>query len=352
MGLFDFLSGSGDEAKVIEPFKGAKKYRGDLADAAKSKGLQRINLAGTPYPGQLSAGLSEYESTGLEQLGQYLSSPSPASSNLAGLGRQELEKTLSGEEYDPIEGEYYQAYRENLMRELAEAKDRLASRTSARDQFYSGGRVAGEGELEETAAGGLRQELGRLFETERARRLGAVPMATDFLQFEEQAPLTRIAASQQFGALPREIEQQGLDRDQIEWIRQLTDLGLSLDVALGLSTFKPQVAVEGGTQGMGGDLAKAGATLGAAAIAASDRRIKEHIEPITNSLDKVKELQGFTYNFITKQDRDGGIMAQDLEKVLPEAVVEIGGTKHIKLDAVIGLLVNAINELSNNKAGV
>jgi len=267
-GLWGSFKSTQPKTTIIEPFSGAAQYRKDLADAAKAKGLQRIDLAGTPYPGQLSAGLSEYESTGLDQLGQYLDSPSVTSDPLFGAARDELTQTLSGEGYDPIQGEYYQAYRENMMREMNEAKDRLASKTSARDQFYSGGRVAGEGELEETAIGGLRQELGRLYEAERERRLGAVPMATDFLQYGEQAPLTRIAASQQYGALPRELEQAGLDREQIEWIRQLTDLGLPLDVALGLSTYKPQVAVQPGSTGIGGDIANAFATIAAAKISA------------------------------------------------------------------------------------
>ena len=38
-------------------------------------------------------------------------------------------------------------------------------------------------------------------------------------------------------------------------------------------------------------------------------------------------------------------MAQDLEKVLPEAIYEVDDIKFIRLDAVIGLLVNAVKEL-------
>jgi len=40
-------------------------------------------------------------------------------------------------------------------------------------------------------------------------------------------------------------------------------------------------------------------------------------------------------------------MAQELEEVLPEAVVEINSIKHVKLDAIIGMLVNAVNELDD-----
>ena len=76
---------------------------------------------------------------------------------------------------------------------------------------------------------------------------------------------------------------------------------------------------------------------------------KENITPITDAVDKVKQLTGYTYNYKTAlpTDRTGGIMAQDLEKVLPDAVVEDeNGTKYVKYDAVIGLLVSAGSELS------
>lgn len=242
MGIFSKPS----KYKYIQPesFPGAPKLRKTLATTAEPGALERLRRAGETYPGQLTAPLSEFETTGLEQLGQYLESPLPTTGGLYGAARGEVEKTLAGEEYDPFKGEYYQAFQENLKRELAEAKDRLAARTSARDAFYGGGRVAGEAELEETALGGLRQELGRLQEAERARMLGVVPWATEMTAYEEQAPLTRIAAAQEFGALPREWQQAGLDREKLEYLRQLTDLGLPLEVAFKLATWQPRVIQE------------------------------------------------------------------------------------------------------------
>ncbi len=106
----------------------------------------------------------------------------------------------------------------------------------------------------------------------------------------------------------------------------------------------------GGAGGDGGGLT-GGGTSGDVQVALQiaqlfcDRRLKDNIEPIEDALDKVKNLEGSTYNFLTKETRDGGIMAQDLEGVLPEAVQEVNGVKMVKIDAVIGLLVNAINEL-------
>ena len=78
----------------------------------------------------------------------------------------------------------------------------------------------------------------------------------------------------------------------------------------------------------------------------SDKRLKEDIETIEDALDKVRKLDGKVYKFIFKdKERDGGVIAQDVERVLPEAVVEINGIKHVKYEAVIALLVNAVKEL-------
>ena len=106
-------------------------------------------------------------------------------------------------------------------------------------------------------------------------------------------------------------------------------------------------AAGGAAAGGGGGGEMDWAQMAMLAASLSDKRLKENIKPISNALEKIRQLTGKTYNFTFKKpdNKDAGIMAQDLEKVLPEGVIELNGVKHIKLDAVIGLVVNAINEL-------
>jgi len=81
----------------------------------------------------------------------------------------------------------------------------------------------------------------------------------------------------------------------------------------------------------------------------SDNRIKENIEPITNALGKVQQLNGVTFNrtdLSDKTKRYAGLIAQDIEKVLPEAV-EGDALKRVDYNATIGLLVEAIKELTD-----
>jgi hypothetical protein len=242
MGLFT----TKEKVKALpEAFFGQRALTGNLAEAAKPGAFERLSLAGTPYTGELVAPLSEYEQTGLGQLGEYLDWQLPTESNLYKLAESEMTKTL-GEEYDPFTSEYYQAYRTNMERELQRAKDRLAATSAAENAYYGGGRLQNERLLEETALGNLAQTLAGLQEAERERRLGAVPTALELTQYGETAPLARIAASQQYGALPRTVEQTRLDAQYQEWLRQLTDLGIPLDTALALATYSPGAVKTGG----------------------------------------------------------------------------------------------------------
>jgi hypothetical protein len=80
----------------------------------------------------------------------------------------------------------------------------------------------------------------------------------------------------------------------------------------------------------------------------SDISLKENIEPIENALDKVSEIGGYTFNYIDtpEKGRVPGVIAQELEKVLPEAVYETDeGYKAVRYDNTIALLIEAIKEL-------
>jgi hypothetical protein len=78
----------------------------------------------------------------------------------------------------------------------------------------------------------------------------------------------------------------------------------------------------------------------------SDINVKENIFKIDDALNKVQQLNGVTFNFIDDdtKTRHAGVIAQDVEKVLPEAVKELDGIKHVAYGNLIGLLIEAIKE--------
>ena len=93
------------------------------------------------------------------------------------------------------------------------------------------------------------------------------------------------------------------------------------------------------------------------AFYSSDETLKENIEIIPEALWKVNQIRGVTFDwkdeYLTEErkeyirKRDTGIIAQDVEKVLPEVVHEKeDGTLGVKYEKIIGLLVESIKELS------
>jgi hypothetical protein len=76
----------------------------------------------------------------------------------------------------------------------------------------------------------------------------------------------------------------------------------------------------------------------------SDIRLKKDLLQITNALDKVQQLTGYTYTRIDSGERQTGLVAQDVQKVLPEAILE-GEHLSVAYGNLVGLLVEAIKEL-------
>ena len=91
----------------------------------------------------------------------------------------------------------------------------------------------------------------------------------------------------------------------------------------------------------------------------SDIRLKDEISPITKALEKVNSLSGFTYkhNEVAKLKCDidtgdqtyAGVSAQDVQKVLPEAVKPAPSNNDyltVQYEKLVPLLIEAVKELS------
>jgi len=84
----------------------------------------------------------------------------------------------------------------------------------------------------------------------------------------------------------------------------------------------------------------------------SDIRAKEDLEPLTNSLEKLKTLDAFYYDL--KSEHQGnvekkraiGLISQQVEKVFPEVVTEDGGFLHLEYSKLVAVLVESTKELS------
>lgn len=81
-------------------------------------------------------------------------------------------------------------------------------------------------------------------------------------------------------------------------------------------------------------------------VSSSDARLKSDIAPITAALTKVQALTGVTFTMAGSDVRQMGLIAQDVQAVAPEAVVEAEGVLRLAYGNLIGLLVEAIKDLA------
>jgi hypothetical protein len=96
------------------------------------------------------------------------------------------------------------------------------------------------------------------------------------------------------------------------------------------------------------------ATNDVVAFASSDERLKENVASIENAVEKVEAIGGYTYNWIPMEGvhvygdmKDIGVIAQEIEKVLPELVSDReNGYKAVKYDKLTAVLIEAVKELS------
>ena len=100
------------------------------------------------------------------------------------------------------------------------------------------------------------------------------------------------------------------------------------------------------------DMSAAGAaTFNNDVTAFSDERLKRDIETIPNALDKVCQMRGVTFERIDDEGRTSmGVIAQEIEKIIPEVVREDSSEDKIKSVAygnMVGVLIEAIKELKS-----
>lgn len=101
------------------------------------------------------------------------------------------------------------------------------------------------------------------------------------------------------------------------------------------------------------------ATNNITAYYSSDARLKENVEPISDALDKLDMIRGVTYDWSdsyveAKGGEDGyfvrkndvGVIAQEVERVLPQIVGENAqGFKAVRYERLVALLIEAVKEL-------
>ena len=93
------------------------------------------------------------------------------------------------------------------------------------------------------------------------------------------------------------------------------------------------------------------ATSDIIAFSTSDKNLKTNIKKIKNPLEKIAQISGNTFKWNSKKQdiyegEDVGVIAQEVEEVLPSAVItREDGTKAVRYEKIIPLLIESIKEL-------
>ena len=121
---------------------------------------------------------------------------------------------------------------------------------------------------------------------------------------------------------------------------RFTNSGGNIQIRSGTSTM---------LTGSGANANFAGAIVAAGDITAfSDVRLKENISTIENALDKVDNLRGVNYNMKDSDDAKIGVVAQEVEEILPQVVHTSDDemqTKSVDYGKLCAVLIEAVKEL-------
>jgi len=77
----------------------------------------------------------------------------------------------------------------------------------------------------------------------------------------------------------------------------------------------------------------------------SDASLKENVEQIEGAVEKVESIRGVTFDWKDGSGSTAGIIAQEVEAVMP-MLVESGEIKRVDYNGLVGLLIEAVKELS------
>jgi len=106
---------------------------------------------------------------------------------------------------------------------------------------------------------------------------------------------------------------------------------------VGIGTSSPSQKLE-----VGGSILASGNVT-----AYSDIRVKDNVESIVGAIGKLNQIRGVTYTRTDLEDKErkyAGVIAQEIEQVLPEAVFDNGKVKAVDYNATIALLIQAVKE--------
>jgi hypothetical protein len=80
--------------------------------------------------------------------------------------------------------------------------------------------------------------------------------------------------------------------------------------------------------------------------AASDINLKKDIVTVENAIDKIKKLRGVNFTYKKNDEKSMGVIAQEIQEIIPEVVSGNDGTLTVNYGALAGVFIEAFKEIS------
>jgi hypothetical protein len=139
-----------------------------------------------------------------------------------------------------------------------------------------------------------------------------------------------------------------------DWIGYGNDTHIEVNDVKQQISMSSTLGVQVGSLSTGGAINVGADAHGAMNTFVSDYRLKKNIEPIESALDKVLSMTGVNFEWKSKEECNDhfaggtgkriGLIAQDVEKVVPEVVFQEGEYYGMNYSPLVSLLVEAVKE--------
>ena len=216
-GLFKNKKQTSEVSVAADPYK-------EVRESLNTWLQSNIGKSGPDYSGERVAPMTGQEQQSLDYLDQYANRSTPATTEAA---RKMATDTLAGN-YDPTKSPVYQAVKAESARNLTETQKGIKSDAAGGGRYWTGARLNEQQEAATSNALNLNTILAQATEAERDRQLGMVPVAGALGEQESQEDLQTSAALQQYGQLPRVLQQALDDASYQEFLTSQYDYPLNI----------------------------------------------------------------------------------------------------------------------------
>ena len=207
-------------------------------------------------------------------------------------------------------------------------------------EYQPGGSSRGDLVQSQAISAANQQMLNKAAEMYGGAYQGAQDRATQWgSQYPSimNAPLATYGALGQVGEQQRGMQQEAINRDMAKYQYDVSKPQSQLANYMSMISGDYGGTTTQVTPGQSplSSLASIASIVGPAGLGVpmpwSDIRVKRNIVPEGTSW---KGLDVYTYNYLGQSTRRRGVMAQDVEKIYPNAVSELGGVKHVDYGAI------------------